>query len=267
MLINDSKSTARRLGSTVLLVTLLGACATGDEEVGGDGELAADLAAAAIPVVPLGLAGTYAILSKTGISTVPPSAITGNLGVSPIASTAITGFSLILDGTGVFSTSPQVTGKVYAASYAVPTPANLITAIGDMQTAYANAAARAPNFTGLAGGVIGGLTLAPGVYQWSTPILISSNVTLRGKATDVWILKTAQNMTMTNGTSVFLAGGAVAKNVFWQVSSNVALGSTIHLEGVVLAKTGITLNTAGSVHGRLLTQTAVTLIQNTVTQP
>ena len=77
-------------------------------------------------------AGDYVILAKSGISTVPPSVITGNLGVSPMAATFITGFSLIADSTNVFSTSAQVTGKVYAADYAVPTPSNLTTAIGDM---------------------------------------------------------------------------------------------------------------------------------------
>ncbi len=270
MLINDSKSRARHVGSTALLLSLVAACVTEVDTTEADSDPPVELtsnALAATPVVPLGMAGSYAILSKTGISTVPPSAITGNMGVSPIAGTAITGFSLIMDVTNVFATSPQVTGKVFAANYAVPTPANLITAIGDMETAYANAAARAPNFSELAGGAIGGLTLAPGVYSWTTPIAINSNVTLKGKSTDVWILKTAQGLTMANATKVFLSGGAVAKNVFWQVSGSVSLGSTIRLEGVVLAKTAITMNTGGSVHGRLLTQTAVTLIKNTVVQP
>ncbi len=117
--------------------------------------------------VNLGTAGNYVILAKSGISTVPPSAVTGNLGVSPIDSTAITAFSLILDSSGEFSTSSQVTGKVYAANYGSPTPANLTTAVSDMQTAYTDAAGRTlPDHTELGSGNIGGLTLAPGLYKW-----------------------------------------------------------------------------------------------------
>ena len=89
-------------------------------------------------------AGDYVILAESDISTVPPSVITGNLAVSPMAATFITGFSLIADSTNVFSTSAQVTGKVYAADYAVPTPSNLTTAIGDMGLAFTDAAGRAP---------------------------------------------------------------------------------------------------------------------------
>lgn len=66
---------------------------------------------------------------------------------------------------------------------------------------------------------------------------------------------------------MFLTGGALPENVFWQVSDSVSLGSTAHLEGVVLAKTAISLGSAASVHGRLLSQTAAMLIPNTIVQP
>jgi len=85
--------------------------------------------------VNLRTAGNFAILTKSGISTIPSSAIIGDIGVSPIDHTAITGFSLTADPSNVFSTSDQVTGKVFAADYADPTPFNLTTAIGDMETA------------------------------------------------------------------------------------------------------------------------------------
>ena len=126
----------------------------------------------------LGTAGNFAILAKSGISTVPTSAVTGNIGVSPAAATSITGFSLIADATNVFSTSPQVTGKVYAADYAPPTPSNLTTAVGDMELAFTDAAGRAPDVTELGAGNIGGMTLAPGVYKWGTGLLIPTDVTL-----------------------------------------------------------------------------------------
>ena len=187
--------------------------------------------------------------------------------MSPVAATAITGFSLTLDSTNVFSTSPQVTGKVFAANYAAPTPSNLTTAVHDMEHAFTDAAGRAPDFTELGAGNIGGMTLIPGTYKWGTAVLVPTDVTLRGSSTDVWIFEIAQNLTMSSSTNIFLVGGALPRNVFWQVGGGVTLGSNAHLEGVVLAKTAISLKSAASVNGRLLSQTAVTLIQNKVVQP
>lgn len=224
------------------------------------------VAAAGVPV-DLGTAGDYAILAKSGISTVPTSAITGNIAVSPAAATYITGFALIADATNVFSTSTQVTGKVYAADYASPTPANLTTAVGDMETAFTDAAGRAPDVTELGAGNIGGLTLAPGVYKWSSGLLIPTSVTLNGRATDVWIFEIAQDLTMSSATSIVLAGGALPKNIFWQVSGKVDIGTTAHFEGVVLTQTAVTLQTGASVNGRLLAQTAVSIDASTIVQP
>jgi len=220
--------------------------------------------------VNLGTAANYVILAKSGISTVPPSAVTGNLGVSPIDSTAITGFSLILDGSGLFSTSSQVTGKVYAANYASPTPANLTTAVGDMQTAYTDAAGRTlPDHTELGIGNIGGLTLAPGLYKWSTGVTIPTDVTLSGGPNDVWIFQIAGDVTMAGATSVILSGGAQAQNIFWQVAGGVgvALGTTSQFEGIILTEAAINLQTGASITGGLYAQTAVTLDANTVTMP
>ena len=207
------------------------------------------------------------ILAKSGISTVPTSAVTGNLGISPAAATFITGFSLTADSTNVFSTSPQVTGKVYAADYAPPTPSNLTTAVGDMELAFTDAAGRAPGVTELGAGNIGGRTLAPGVYKWGTGLLIPTDVTLTGSATDVWIFQIAQNLTMSSAAKILLAGGAMPKNVFWQVAGLVDLGTTAHCEGVVLTQTSVTLRTGASINGRLLAQTAVTIDGSTVVEP
>ncbi|HEY5234161.1 MAG TPA: ice-binding family protein [Verrucomicrobiae bacterium] len=218
--------------------------------------------------VNLGTAGNFVILSKSGISTVPPSAITGNIGVSPVTSTAITGFALNLTADSPFATSTQVTGDVYAPDYAAPTPANLTTAIGDMQTAYTDAAGRSdPDFTELGSGQIGGLTLVPGLYKWSTDVLISSDVTLSGGPNDVWIFQIAGKITQASGTQIHLAGGAAAANIFWQAFGDVSLGTTTHFEGIILAQTSISLATGASINGRLLAQTAVTLDANTVTFP
>jgi hypothetical protein len=155
-------------------------------------------------LVNLGTAGNFVILAKSGISTVPTSAITGDLGISPAAASYITGFSLTADATNVFSTSPQVTGKVYAADYAPPTSSNLTTAVGDMGLAFTDAAGRAPDVTELGAGNVGGMTLAPGVYKWSTGLLIPTDVTLDGGATDVWIFQIAQDLTFGSAAKVLL---------------------------------------------------------------
>lgn len=218
------------------------------------------------PVV-LGASSNFVILAKTGISTVPTSAITGNIGVSPAAATFITGFALTLPAGSAFSTSTQVTGNVYAPGYAVPTPANLTAAVGAMETAYTDAAGRTlPDHIELASGAIGGMTLPAGLYKWSSAVTIGSNLTLNGSATDVWIMQIAGGLTMASAKRVVLTGGALASNVFWQVAGAVTVGTTAHIEGQVLSQTGITMRTGSSANGRLLAQTAVTLSSATVVQ-
>ncbi|MCF7864619.1 MAG: DUF3494 domain-containing protein, partial [Kiritimatiellales bacterium] len=223
--------------------------------------------------VNLGSAGNFVILAKSGISTVPGSNVTGDMGVSPIDSTAITGFSLTLDSTTTFSTSDQVTGKIYAADYSAPTPVILTAAVGDMQTAYTEAAGRTlPNHTELGAGDISGLTLAPGLYKWGTSVLINTDVTLAGGPDDVWIFQIAGNLTMASVASVVLSGGDLGgqpKNIFWQVAGGVGvdIGTGAHMEGNILAQAAIHLQTGASINGRLLAQTAVTLQSNAVTAP
>ncbi|SPF34248.1 exported hypothetical protein [Candidatus Desulfosporosinus infrequens] len=221
---------------------------------------------AAAPVN-LGTAGNYAILSKAGISSVPNSVITGDIAVSPAAATYITGFSLSEDASNAFSTSTQVTGKVYAATYAVPTPSDLTIAVNDMGTAYTDAAGRAANYTELYTGDISGKTLTPGVYKWSTGVLINSDVTLHGGANDVFIFEIAGGITQANDTHIILTGGAQAKNIFWQSADTVAIGTGAHFEGIVLGMTNISMGTNASINGRLLAQTAVTLDESTVVAP
>jgi hypothetical protein len=137
-----------------------------------------------------------------------------------------------------------------------------------MQTAYTNAAGRSnPNFTNLGAGQIGGLTLVPGLYKWTTSVLISTNVTLSGSADEVWIFQIEGTLTQASATKMILAGGALPKNIFWQTSGAVSIGTTAKAEGVILSKTMIAMKTGASAKGRLLAQTAVTLEQNAVTQP
>ncbi len=223
----------------------------------------ASLASAQQWPVNLGAAGAFAILSQSGITNVPTSAIVGNVGTSPI-----TGAALLL-------TCGEVSGKILTVDAAGPLPCvvpyasyPLDLAVGDMGLAYDDAAGRvAPDFTELGAGEIGGLTLAPGLYKWGTGLLISTDVTLSGGPNDVWNFQVAGTLNQANATRVTLAGGARPKNIFWAVAGAVTIGTTAHFNGVVLAKTMIAVNTGASVNGRLLAQTAVTLQMNAVTQP
>jgi len=221
--------------------------------------------AAGPAAVNLGTAGNFVILAKTGISTTGATYIVGDIGVNPAAASYITGFGLNLPYSSAFSTSALINGKVYAADYAVPTPANLTTAVLDMQNAYTDAAGRAPNTTELGAGNIGGLTLAPGVYKWGTGLTIPTDVTLSGGANDVWIFQVAQNLTVSSGAKIVLSGGAQANNIFWVVAGQTTLGTTSVFNGNILSQTLIAMNTGATLNGRALAQTAVTLDSNSVT--
>ena len=246
---------------------------TGAKDIAGNA-LASDLAwsfatsgstLSLAPVI-LGTAANYVILAKTGISNISTSAITGDLGLSPAATSYVTGFSLT-NATG-YATSSQVTGSIYAADMADPTPINLTTAVNNMITAYDDAAGRpSPDFAELGTGNIGGKTLSPGLYKWTNSVTMPSDVTISGGANDVWIFQIAQNLSVSDGVNITLVGGAQAKNIFWQVAGTVLIGTTAHFEGIVLSMTGITLQTGASFNGRALAQTAVVLEKNVVVEP
>jgi len=209
-------------------------------------------------------AANFAILAKTGVSTVNPSSIIGAIAVSPVAAIALTGFSLTLDSTGTFSTSAQVTGHLLAASYAAPTPSTLTVAVGDMQTAFDDANGRVnPNFTNLGSGAIGGLVLLPGLYKWTGAVSASADFTIVGLPTDTWIFQVASTLSIAAGKKAILVG-ALNRNIVWVVSGAVSQGAGSHLEGVILAKTDVTLVTGATLNGRILAQTAVALQKATV---
>ena len=264
--------------TTVLLATILAACGGSSSGVAG----VAPGGASSGPVgstcsgtscVNLGKAANYVILAKTGVSTVPSSAVTGNVGLSPAAESFLTGWALTNDATNTYATSAQVTGKLYAADMVGGTTSvDLTTAVGDMQTAYTAAAGMPLAGGGLTTacpgtGAFGGLTVAPGVYKCAVNVGIGSNLVLSGTATDVWVFEITGTLTQAAATQVQLIGGALPQNVFWQVSSDVVMGTTAQMQGVILGKTLINLQTGATENGRLLAQTAVTLSQNKVTQP
>jgi hypothetical protein len=140
----------------------------------------------------------------------------------------------------------------------------LTAAINDKGIAYTDANSRAPDYTELGAGNIGGMTLAPGTYKWGTGILIPTDVTLKGGPNDVWIFQIAQGLTVSSGVQIILAGGALSKNVYWATFAAADIGTTSKFNGTILSQTSITTKTGATINGRLLAGTAVNLSQNTV---
>lgn len=246
---------AEDVGGTPLQVAKTWSFTTKNTSVSGPG------------VVNLGTASTYVILAKSGISTTGTTAVVGDMGLSPIAATGITGFALSSPPTD-HTTSALVTGFVYASDYAPPTPANLGIAVLDMQAAYTDAAGRTlPDFTELGAGDIDGQTLVPGLYKWGTGLMFANGITITGSATDTWIFQVAGNLTVGDGAMVTLAGGARPENIVWQVAGSASFGTTSNFKGIVLCQTQISYNTNSIMLGRALAQTAVTLNSTTITKP
>jgi Ice-binding-like len=201
----------------------------------------------------------WAVLAGETITNVPDctpcTVVTGALGLHPGSS--VTGFT--------FSVSPgpgTVIGAVNIAD-AVALQAKL-----DLVTAYNDAAGRIGAVS--VGGDIGGQTLSPGLYRASgaTPSLeiSSADLILNGDANAVWIFQIESTLTVGSGRKVILAGGALAKNVVWQVGSSATIGTGAEMKGNILALTSIALQNGASLVGRALARNGeVTLDSNTIT--
>jgi predicted acyltransferase (DUF342 family) len=221
------------------------------------------------PIV-MGTAENFSVLTMSGISTVPTSSIQGDIGVSPIAATAITGFSLlaplITSATGhVYSNSAQVQGKVWAADYLGGTAGKMTEAINDMKAAYtqaANAVNNVPANKNIGGGSIGSLTFVPGVYTWTTNVNIATDITLSGDG--IYIFQITGNLDVASAKQVMLSGGANPSNIFWQVAGLVNVGTTAHMEGTILSKTLVRFLTGSTLRGRIMAQTAAVLQMVTI---
>jgi hypothetical protein len=215
-----------------------------------------------IAAVDLKSAAGFVILSKSGVTDVFPSVIKGDVGSSPIA------------GSAILLTCAEVAGAIYSVDATGPLPCRisdpvlLTAAVGDMMLAYDDAKGRInPVSTELGAGEIGGLTLTAGLYSWSSPVTISTDLTLSGSATDVWIFQVAGTLDLASAKKVTLAGNALARNVFWQVAGAVTIGTTATMEGTILGFTNIAMNTGATLNGRAMAQTAVTLQSSTLTLP
>jgi len=252
------KKTATIMAAALSIVLISGCSSDGDTSTN-----AVDLIAksGAKTKVNLGLSGNFAILSKTGITDVFQSAITGDVGSSPI-----TGAAILLK-------CVEVTGTIYSVDAAGPAckvtnATRLTTAISNMQTAYTEAAGRInPDFINLGAGTIGGKTLVPGLYKWTSSLLIPTDITIEGGPDDIWIFQVSGTLDVSSAVKVKLSGGAQAKNIFWQVADAVTIGTTSHFEGIILGGSGINLKTKATINGQMLAKTAVTLQMNTVIQP
>ncbi len=257
--------------AAMLLVMLMGSCKKEDVNALREQNLSSELLpienaaikpSGGLKAVNLGLAGNFVVLSKTGITDVSPSSITGDIGASPIS------------GSAILVPCSEVTGNIYSVDAAGPLPcrltnaSRLTTAVGNMQAAYTDAAGRVnPNYLNLGAGNIGGLTLKSGLYKWTSNVVVPKNITISGGSNDVWIFQIDGTLNMSSAVKIILKGGAQAKNIFWQTAGAVTLGTTSHFEGIILGQTGINLQTGASINGRLLAQTAVTLQISTVKKP
>lgn len=226
---------------------------------------------------PINLRGAeeFTILAKAGITNIGNhhTEITGNVGSSPIAAN-------FMDNVYCDEMS---NGKIYGvdASYAGGTGGTACSlgnadaktqvdnAVLDMAVAYTDAAGRAsPDYSEYGAGKISdGRPLKPGLYRWGTNVVMDKDITFEGSKDDVWIFQISGNLYQARETKMILGRDALAKNVFWQLTENVALGDKAYFVGVVLAKTHIALNPRAQVNGRLLSQTQVTLQDNIVNQP
>lgn len=227
------------------------------------------------PVI-LGKAGDFAILTQSGITNVPTSAITGDIGSSPITAAAMNTV-----------TCAEVTGFIYGVNAAytgdgidvtcykgTSTDKTLVdNAVRDMGYAYTDAATRTAAVganLNIGAGTLNSATavFAPGLYTWGSNVTITDSITLNGNADDTWIFQISGNLILASGAQIILGPNVQAKNIVWQVAgTNVTIGTGAQFNGIVLAKELIAVQTGASVNGRLLAQTEVTLDQTVITQP
>jgi len=183
---------------------------------------------------PLGQAGSFAALAGSAVTNTGATVVTGDLGVSP--GSAVTGFP---PGT-------VVSGTIHANDAAAAG------AQADLTTAYNSLAGQACN-TDLTGTDLGGLTLAPGVYCFSTSAQLTGTLTLDAQANvnSIFVFQIGSTLTTASAANVVVINGGSDCNVFWQAGSSATLGTATAFVGNILALTSITLTTGVTSHGSL----------------
>ena len=203
-----------------------------------------------LPSTAMAQLSTFSVLGgSTVTNTAAPTVVNGNLGVSP--GSAVTGFP-----PGIV-----IGGSIHAADSAAAQ------AQTDLTGVYNSLATTACN-TDLTGQNLGGLTLTPGVYCFTTSAQLTGTLTLdaQGNPNAVFIFKIGSTLTTASGSSVLPINNASNCGVFWQIGSSATLGTGTSLVGSIIALTSITLNTGASITGRALARNgAVTLDNNHVT--
>ncbi|MES2465676.1 MAG: ice-binding family protein [Verrucomicrobiota bacterium] len=199
-------------------------------------------------------AAHFTILAGAGITTTGGGIIEGDVGASPIA------------GSAIHLTQAQVHGAIYAVDASGPAgsridPALLLTAKGDLTTAYNDAAGRTPipsgPFLNPGAGNIGGMNLMPGLYKFTaTAMITGADLTLTGTADDVWIFQIASDLQVGSGIKVILAGGAQPRNIFWQVGTSAVIETFAVFKGTILADQSVIMKTSSTMDGRALAFTA-----------
>jgi Ice-binding-like len=209
-------------------------------------------ASAATAAVNLGTAGSYAVLAGSTVTNTGPSVISGNVGVSP--GTAVTGFGGAPNGT-------VNNGTIHTADASAASAQRALT------RAYNDAAGR-PKSASISAAIGAGQTLGPGVYNATSGLEVGGSLILDGDSSAVFIFQAGSTLTTDTGTTITLAGGAQACNVFWQVGSSATINSGTVFVGTILASTAITVGTGDTIMGRALASTAaVTLDDDTITAP
>jgi len=232
-----------------------------------------------VAAVPLGAACGYGVLAHTTVTNtglthvagVPPA--TADLGVSP--GSAVTGFAIppanTFVGPGTNTAGPGlVSGTIHLNDPPPPSTNSAMAAQAALTVAYNDLAGRTAPAPATVAGDLGGLTLFPGLYKSTSTLGITGTVTLdgQGNANAVWIFQIASSLTTLGSSSVVLANGASAHNIFWQVGSSATLGTNSTFNGSILALTSVTLTTGAALNGRALARNgAVTLDTNMITVP
>ena len=196
---------------------------------------------------PLGAAGSFGVVGASTVTNTGPTIVNGDLGLSP--GTSVTGFP-----PGI------VTGTIHVANPQAVAAQNAIT------TAYNQLAGQACNVN-LTGIDLGGLTLTPGVYCFSSSAQLTGTLTLNGLGNpgSVWVFQIGSTLTTASGSSVNFINGGQSCGAFWQVGSSATLGTNTNFAGNILALASITATTGAVSNGALFARNgAVTLDSNVV---